>query len=141
MSVQPYGAFGFTVKLSEGPEQIACFQDVTGLSASVEVTDFQEGGVNNTTHKIIGHASYGNVTFKRGLVDTLFFSWISDVINGTIKRKDIIVAINKDDNSKGVSYKLFRALPIKWTGPPLSVMQDSIAVESLEVSVEGIEIL
>lgn len=133
----PFSSFNFKVEICNDGKQLALFQEVTGISASIETIDLKEGGVNNTTRKLIGHTSYGNVTLKRGLVDTEFIQWINDVINGNIYRKDIIVTIN-DDTGEYISYKLLNTLPVKWEGPNLNVMNDSIAVESLELSVEGL---
>lgn len=139
---QPFASFNFKVEISSdgNNEVLALFQEVTGLSASIEVTDLKEGGVNSTVHKLIGHASYGNVTLKRGLIDNAFTQWINDALNGTIYRKDIIITIN-DDSGEHISYKLLRTLPVKWEGPNLNVMNDSIATESLELAVEGMIIL
>lgn len=133
----PFSSFNFKVEICNDGKQLALFQEVTGISASIETTDLKEGGVNNTTRKLIGHTSYGNVILKRGLVDTEFIQWINDVINGNIYRKDIIVTIN-DDTGEYISYKLLNTFPVKWEGPNLNVMNDSIAVESLELAVEGL---
>lgn len=137
---QPFASFNFQVGICNDEKVLALFQEVTGLSASIEVTDLKEGGVNSTVHKLIGHASYGNITLKRGLIDNEFIQWVNDVLNGTIYRKDIIITVN-DDSGEAISYKLLRTVPVKWTGPDLNVMQDSIATESLELAVEGLVLI
>lgn len=139
MNKPPLGAFGFTVDFCDGEDQATSyFQEVTGLSVKIETEDFHEGGVNSTTHKIIKHASCGNVTFKRGLTDNRFLDWVNQVLSGNIVRKDIIVSVLSDDGSVGLSYKLLHTVPVKWEGPNLNVMQDAIATESLEIAVEGL---
>lgn len=137
---QPFASFNFRVEVSDSNGQLALFQEVSGLSVNINTTDFEEGGVNNTTHKIIEHTSYGNVTLKRGLIDGEFFVWINDISNGIIKRRDIIIKL-EDDSGDAVSYKLLYAIPVKWNGPNLNVMSDSIAIESIEFAVEGLEII
>lgn len=137
---QPFASFNFRVEVSDSNGQLALFQEVSGLSVNINITDFEEGGVNNTTHKIIGHTSYGNVTLKRGLIDSEFFIWINDISNGIIKRRDITVKL-EDDSGDTVSYKLLYAIPVKWNGPNLNVMSGSIAIESIELAVEGLEII
>ncbi len=138
--IHPFASFNFQVKISDDDEVLALFQEVTGLSASIEVTDLKEGGVNSTTHKLIGHASYGNVTLKRGLIDTRFIQWVNDVLNGEVYRKDIIITVS-DDSGESISYKLLRTVPVKWNGPNLNVMNDTIATESLELAVEGLVLM
>ena len=137
---QPFASFNFQVEICNEGKVLALFQEVTGLSASIEVTDLKEGGVNSTVHKLIGHASYGNVTLKRGLIDNEFIQWVNDVLNGNVYRKDIIITVN-DDSGESISYKLLRTVPVKWEGPNLNVMNDSIATESLELAVEGLILL
>ena len=134
---KPFASFNFNVCISDENETIAMFQEVAGLSASIETIDVIEGGVNHTVHKLIGHTSYSNVLLKRGLIDNQFANWVNDTINGAIHRKDIIISIN-DETGNSMSYKLLSTLPVKWNGPDLNVMQDSIATESIELSVEGI---
>jgi len=147
MSGVPFGSFGFKVEISldEG-NAMGCFQEVSGLSAQLNVTDLVEGGVNNKTHKLIGNASFSNIVLKRGLCDTSMFSWINGFINGTeIKRLSGTISILGDEMENG-QYKVVRkfifkdAIPVKWDGPTLNVMQDAIATESLELAHEGLTI-
>lgn len=141
MNKPPIGAFGFTVDFGDEEDPATSyFQEVTGLSVKIETEDFHEGGVNSTTHKIIKHASYGDVTLKRGLADTRFYKWVNEFLNGTISRKDVIITILNDDGSPGITYKLLNTIPKQWNGPNLNVMQDAIATESIILAVEGIVI-
>lgn len=142
MNSIPFGSFGFVVTIDgDDNNNTSYYQEVTGLSVNVNTTDYCEGGVNNTTHKVIGHTSYGNITLKRGLTDHKFLSWILDFLNGRISRKDITISVLDDNGNIGITYNLLRTVPVKWSGPDLNVMQDTIAVESIELAVEGIEIL
>jgi phage tail-like protein len=138
----PLGSFGFIIRFDGDEDNSSSyFQEVTGLSVNVNTTDYCEGGVNNTTHKVIGHTSYGNVILKRGLTDTNFLQWVLNFINGKLIRKNVIISVLGDDGDNSIAYKLTRTVPVKWSGPDLNVMQDTIAVESIELAVEGIEIL
>lgn len=146
MSGVPFGSFGFNVQLQigEGSEQtLACFQEVSGLSVQVNVTDFVEGGLNSTTRKLIGNASYSNIVLKRGLCDAGMFNWISAFVNhsgGKLERMTGYITILDDAGKPVQKYKFERAIPVKWDGPSLNVMQDAIATESLELAHEGLTI-
>ena len=74
------------------------------------------------------------------MIDNEFIQWVNDVLNGNVYRKDIIITVN-DDSGESISYKLLRTVPVKWEGPNLNVMNDSIATESLELAVEGLILL
>ena len=52
-------------------------------------------------------------------------------MNGTIKILD-------DAGKVAKTYSFKNAVPVKWDGPALSVMQDAIATESLELAHEGL---
>ena len=70
------------------------------------------------------------------------FSWIQDVISklgaSSIQRQNASIEILGDDGKTVGTYKLIRVVPVKWDGPSLSVMQDGIATESLELAHEGL---
>lgn len=138
----PYGSFGFKVIVTGADGSLGCFQEVSGLSAQVNVTDLVVGGMNHTTKKLLGNATYSNVTLKRGLCDGTMFDWIQSVINGgKITRLKVEIQILADDGkTAAVVYTLNNAVPVKWDGPSLSVMQDGIATESLELAHEGLTV-
>ena len=141
MNNVPYGSFGFKVEVSID-DKIACFQEVSGLSANIKVDDYAEGGVNWTTRKLISGASYSNIILKRGLCSNSMFSWINGFLTGNdIKRIDGNIKL-LDDNGKVVkTFHFERGVPVKWEGPTLNVMNDSIATETLEIAHEGLKVI
>jgi phage tail-like protein len=136
----PMNTFGFKVKV--GDEELGLFQEVSGLSVQLNVTDLKEGGVNNTTHKLIDGVSFSNVTLKRGLCSAgSMFGWIAKAINGDVpERRTVTITMLGDDGKPVKTFTLQNALPVKWDGPSLNVMQDSIATESLELAHEKLTI-
>ena len=142
MSKVPLGAFGFKVSIGSDNEKEGMFQEVSGLGIQINVTDMPEGGENSYSHKVLGNATYPDVTFKRGLINDNMFNWIKSCAGGAgqIERKNIMIEIMKDDYSTGKKYILKNAVPVKWDGPSLNVMSDAIATESLTVAIEGLEL-
>lgn len=139
MAGVPLGSFGFKVLVNSKEGTLGCFQEVSGLSASVNVTDLVVGGMNDRTKKLLGNATYSNVTLKRGLCDSTMFAWINDVIRGgVIERKTITIKMLDEEGNDAAVCKLKEAVPVKWDGPTLGVMQDGIATESLELAHEGL---
>lgn len=139
----PFGSFGFKVKVEGVQGEWGCFQEVNGLSAQLSTEDLVEGGVNYTTHKLLGHASYSNVTLKRGLCNSTMYGWIRGIIDGSglsESRMTVTISILDDAGNEVKKFKLNRAIPVKWDGPSLSVMQDGIATESLEFAHEGLSV-
>lgn len=134
----PFGSFGFKVEISID-DKIACFQEVSGLSASVKTEDIVEGGVNWTTRKIITGASYSNIVLKRGLCNNSMFEWIDGFITGkNIKRLSGNIKLLGDDGKTVKVFHFEHGIPVKWDGPSLSVTNDTIATETLEIAHEGL---
>lgn len=148
MSGVPFGSFGFKVEVNipgNSGDMMACFQEVSGLSVQINVTDLVEGGVNHTTRKLLGNASYSNIVLKRGLCDSSMFDWINSFVHGCgagpVSRFDGFIRILDDAGKVVKSYKFENAIPVKWDGPTLNVMQDAIATESLELAHEGLSVV
>ena len=139
----PFGSFGFKViiKIDGEDKDLGCFQEVSGLSVTINVEDVAEGGVNNTTHKIITGASYSNIVLKRGLCDAGMFGWIKKVLDNQLpNRVDGTITILGDDRQPVKNYKFKRGIPVTWDGPSLNVTSDAIATETLEIAHEGLTV-
>ena len=131
----PFATFAFVVSI----DGIATgfFQEVSGLTAQIDVQEVQEGGRNNTTRKLVGQGKFPNLVLKRGfanetLLDTLMkFHNSKDRLNGTITLRSA-----KGDDLASWDFK--NGIPVKWDGPQLNVSQNAIAIESLEIAHEGL---
>src|SRR4030095_4962764 len=95
----PYASFRFVVEINN--IQVAGFSDCTGLQMEVKAFEYKEGGRNNTILKFPAHASYGNVTLKRGVTDSnVMIDWQLDVVAGSFNtrpRRTRFAIILKDE--------------------------------------------
>lgn len=62
----PLKVFRFRVRV-DGFER-ATFSEVTGLTRTTEVTEYAEGGKNDTNQKSAGRSSFPNISMKRGKI-------------------------------------------------------------------------
>jgi phage tail-like protein len=154
----PFLGYRFVLEL--GFVQVGGFSECTGLSLETKVMEYREGGRNGSPLKLPEGGAVGNITLKRGLVSgpsaDALFAWHRDVMLGEFdpsnnpnKRKP-----SPDDdidkrcaivlqNSKGEEvrrWKLSRAFPVKWSGPDLKAAASDVALETLELSCEGLEL-
>ena len=136
--VDPYRNFNFLVEL-DGITQ-AGFSDCSGFGASTDPIEYREGGENKTPRKLPGLTKFSNITLKWGLTDSReLYDWYRDVVNGKIQRKNgSIIVLDLEGNEK-VRWNFSNAWPTKWDGPDFTAKGNDIAIDMLELAVEGTE--
>jgi phage tail-like protein len=119
------------------------FSEVSGLDSSIEMFDYKEGGRNDFVHKFATRASFGNLNFKRGVALTPdLWQWFDKVRQGSFgARRGVTITHLKADGTPGLVWNVARALPLKYTGPSFNAGQSSVAVESIEMAHEGLELV
>jgi len=120
---------------------VAGFSECSGLEASMEILDFKEGGENGYVHKFATRASHSNITLKHGaifLYDDLW-SWHYAWVTGQGTRKDGLIVLENEGGNPAKIWKFKRGIPMKWVGASLNAAQSAVAIESLEIAHEGLE--
>lgn len=121
---------------------VAGFSECSGLEATIEVMEYKEGGVNDHVHKFPTRASHSNITLKRGMIvlaDDLW-AWHQSFVQGSGTRRDGLIVLLDESRSPAKVWKFKRGIPLKWVGPSLNATQSGAAIESLEISHEGLEL-
>lgn len=135
----PFGAFNFFVEI-DGVTK-AAFTEVSGLEVDVDVIEYREGGDPLGVRKLPGLVKYGNIVLKRGLTaDHSLWDWIKKVIDGAVQRTDMTITLLDDQRQPVLAWHIKRAWPRKWTGPALNAKSSEVAIESLEIAHEGLEL-
>lgn len=144
----PYSVFNYMVNLGDGSEgDIAGgFSEVSGLNAEVTVAEYRNGNSKvNYVQKIPAIHKAGDVTLKRGVIGAEnIYEWLNQIRDGDVTAKrNVTIKLRSEDPTSGtavVTWKLFNAMPIKWTGPTLTAKGGSdVAIEELVLAVEHIE--
>jgi phage tail-like protein len=134
----PYGGYNFIVEI-DGITQ-AGFQEVSGLDASTDATDYREGTDPNHARKLPGLNKYSAITLKRGITDSdELWRWRRTVIDGAIVRKNGSIILLDNTGREKLRWNFFNAWPSKWTGPSLNASSTAVAVESLEITHEEVK--
>lgn len=114
---------------------VATFNEVVGLKMETDVFDYQEGGENSYTHRLVGVSKAPNIVCKRGFVnEPALAEWYAQVASaaGEVPRKDGSIVIY-DDSAKEVGrWNFFGAWPCKWEGPAFDANKGTVACETLE---------
>lgn len=112
------------------------FQSVTGLSVEFETESFKEGGENRFEHKLPVRTRYPDLVLKRGLLkDSLVLRWCKDAFENMLFRPTTVIVHLL--NEKGIpvkSWNVTNAWPKKWSVSDFKSDDNSVVVETLELS-------
>jgi phage tail-like protein len=143
----PYPSYNFIVNLN-GPRDpnklLGGFSDVSGLETDVHISEYRDGNETEPhVRKIPGSHKVGDVTLKRGVVNSLdLWDWISETrTNGVDAQRDVTITLLDEASNPVQSWKLHNVVPMKYTGPTLAGKGGGeVAMEELVLSAEGFEI-
>jgi phage tail-like protein len=146
--VPPFTAFHFRVELSvpDLSDSIcsAAFSECDGLEMTMEPKTIREGGNNNQPIHLIGPVSYGQLSLKRGMTDTLdLWDWFERVLQrgqGGLRASGEVVMLASDGVTEQVRFTLSGCLPIKIKAPALNAKDGLLAIEEMQIAYEMLRI-
>ncbi len=148
-SGNPYGAFNFRVTAdpfnNDNSKIQGGFQEISGLNTEVTVAEYRYGtDPENHVRKINGIFKSGDVTLKRGVVGAnTFFTWLNAVRTGDQTAPTTVTIDLKDETGLNtvMTWKLYNARPIKYTGPTLNAKGGTdVAIEELVLACEKVDV-
>jgi len=145
---------------------VAEFQECSGLTMEREVQAVREGGTNDFEWLLPGQIKYPPLVLKKGITYNRelwrWFRW--GMLDGQVwgfntvpgasmaisllKTQGIIVPMGTSisivlgtvDGKVAKHWDLIGAIPTKWTGPEMTAGSDQVAIETLEVMHQGIDL-
>jgi phage tail-like protein len=119
------------------------FTEVSGLDQENQHIEYRDGSfMEFSAIKMPGIRKFANVVLKRGIVkaDNDFHHWISTVKLNTVERRDVIISLLNEEHQPVMVWKIHKAWPVKVQGPGLKATGNEVAIESIELAHEGLEI-
>lgn len=141
MATYPIPKFHFQVQW--GGTRIG-FTEVTGLDMQLEAIEYREGSSPQYSKiKMPGLQKFSNITLKRGTFsgDLEFYSWIKTVNLNKIERRDLVISLLNENHEPVVSWKVINAFPVKVQASDLKSDGNEVAIETLELAHEGLDIV
>jgi phage tail-like protein len=139
----PYAGYNFLVTIAgvgDGGLR-AAFSEVAGLEARLEVIEYRTGGEDTTVRKLPGLKSFTNLTLKRGITgDTAFWNWIRAAMDGQVQRADGVIELLDEARAPVLRWRFRRGWPCRYAGPSLRAGCSEVALETLEITHEGLEL-
>jgi phage tail-like protein len=139
-SVWPLPKFYFQVKWDS--EELS-FQEVSGLDIEAQPIEYRHGNSKEfSVIKMPGLQKSGNITMKKGIFksDNKFWDWFSQIKMNTIKRIPLTISLLDESGSATMVWSVKNAWPTKITGTDLKSNGNEVAIESIEITHEGITI-
>jgi phage tail-like protein len=140
----PYANYNFVVE--KDGVILAGFREVSGLESSIEVIDYREGGdLHFPNRKLPGKVTYTNLVLKTGVSDDpkALYEWHKQWVtakNRATRSNVRVVLRDRTGEAEIRSWSFREAWPAKWTGPSLSAEAHDVAIETLELAHEGIDL-
>ncbi|GAB7268273.1 MULTISPECIES: phage tail protein [Dickeya] len=144
-TVWPMPKFHFEVKWDggAGASMVASFQEITGLDIEAQIIEYRAGNSPVfSTIKMPGIIKSGNVTLKKGIFvkDNNFYDWFSKIKMNTIARTAVTINLLDESGSPAMTWKLKNAWPTKISGTDLKSDGNEVAIETIELAHEGLEV-
>jgi phage tail-like protein len=120
------------------------FTEVTGLDMQVEAIEYREGSSNEYSKtKMPGMQKFSNITLKRGSFtgDKEYYLWMNTTTLNKVERRDLTISLLDENHEPVFSWKVKNAFPIKVQASDLKSDGNEVAIETIELAHEGLNIL
>jgi phage tail-like protein len=129
---------GVTFAVNIDKTSIGNFTSCEGLGIEVVTEQREEGGNNGLVWQLPTRTKYSNIKLGRpiGPDSAKLTQWIVKALNGLIPTTGEIVAMGTD-GTPVVTWQLKDVIPVRWTGPNLTVDTPKVFTETLEIAHHG----
>lgn len=135
----PYAGFNFQVEIDG--ITVAAFSECSGLSNNSDPIEYRAGSDDITVRKIPGLKKFANISLKRGITKNLeLWNWRKTVLDGVTQRKAGSIVLLNEAREAALRWNFREGWPTKWDGPSLKAAGNEVAVETLEIAHEGLEL-
>ncbi len=138
--VDPYRVYNFVVEIDD--TAVAGFSEASGLTFEVAVTDYREGA-DKPLHvrKLTGLRQFSNITLKRGLTaNRELWEWYRSVLSGITERRNGALILNDEDHNAVARWNFRDAFICNWEGPAFNGASNDVAIESIQICAERVEL-
>jgi phage tail-like protein len=112
------------------------FQSVSGLSVEYDMEEYKEGGENRFTIRLPVRTKYADLVLKRGmLTDSDVIKWcLAAFRDRDFKTADLAIILMNEKGEPLRTWNVVKAIPKKWIVSDLNANENSVVIETLELS-------
>ena len=136
----PFRGYNFLFQLDN--TSVAGFSEVSGLSFTIDPTEYREGtDIPLHVRKLTGLRKFTNITLKRGFTDNRdLWNWYKNILNGVTDRRAGAVVLQDEQHAAVLRWEFANGWICKWEGPAMNAANNNVAIESIEICVERVEL-
>lgn len=135
----PYSAFNFLIEIDN--VTVAGFSECSGLDTETDIIEYRNGDEDITVRKLPGLKKFTNISLKRGFTDSQeLWEWRKKVMDGQTERQSGSIVLLNEAREEALRYNFREGWPSKWQGPGLNAGSSEVAIETLEIACEAIEL-
>ena len=137
----PYGHWNVLVDLGTGDPDTAQagFRHVSGIGTTIDVVEWRNGNERgDSVRKLPGLRRFTPVVLKRGVTgDLRLWEWINQT---PPEKRTVVITLLDEHRNAVLRYVLVNAFPTKYEGPDLEAGSSDVAMETLELTYEGLRV-
>jgi phage tail-like protein len=126
-------AFRFVVTIDG--EALAAFTECTLPTMDLDVETVKEGGLNTYQHQLPGPRKAATISLKNGVgVARRLLALYSNAMSGQPTRVHVTVTLLSPLLTQIMVLDIKDACPVKWIGPQLKTDDNTVAIQTLELT-------
>lgn len=137
-----------------GTTIFGAFAEAQGIDSDLEIETYQEGGLNTQPHRFFKHTKYQNLVLKKGVTsNAAIWDWHNQIVSNKkkVRKSGVLVLYERGglnlvgaglpglDRMPAAIWMFNNGLPERVHGPSLNAKGNEIAIETLEISHEGLQ--
>jgi phage tail-like protein len=136
----PFRGYNFRVELDN--TSVAGFRECGGLTATTDSVDYREGtDIPLSVRKLTGLRKFANITLKRGwTANEDLWNWYKNVLNGVEDRRNGAIVLQDEEHNDVLRWNFENGWICKWEGPSVNAASNDVAIESIEICHERLEL-
>lgn len=138
--IDPYRGYNFRVELDN--TAVASFRECSGLSTTIDSVDYREGTDKpNSVRKLPALGKQSNVACKRGVMQSPdLWNWYKNILNGVPDRRNGAIVLQDEQHNDVMRWNFENGWICKYEGPTLNATSNDVAIESIEICHERLEL-
>jgi phage tail-like protein len=139
--VDPFRGFNFRVELDN--IAVASFRECSGLSMTTDAVDYREGtDIPLSVRKLTAIRKFVNIVLKVGITENKdLWNWYKNILNGVSDRRNGAIVLQDEEHNDVLRWQFENGWICKWEGPSMNATSNDVAIESIEICHERLELI